>query len=192
MATRELFIGPDVAASDGEALDAYSAAVSGVAERLLPVVASLRVGRPGARRPEGSGSAVVVSEDGVLVTSAHVVDGANRGSARLADGREFDVEVAGVDPLSDLALTRARGAHLEPVTVGDADRLRVGQLVVAVGNPLGYVGSVTAGGGSALGRPPPPRGGDGRGGGGDVLPDRPGRDRGDAGGARAGRPAQPG
>jgi S1-C subfamily serine protease len=144
MATKELFIGPDIALSDGEALDAYSATVSGVAERLLPAVASLRVGRTGGRRPEGSGSAVAVSEDGVLVTSAHVVDGASRGSARFADGSEHDIDVVGVDPLSDLALARARGARSVAVSVGDADRLRVGQLVVAVGNPLGYVGSVTA------------------------------------------------
>src|SRR5437870_1921513 len=95
MATRELFIGPDIAASDGEALDAYSATVSGVAERLLPAVASLRVGRSGGRRPEGSGSAVAVSADGVLITSAHVVDGANRGSARFADGGEYDTAVVG-------------------------------------------------------------------------------------------------
>src|SRR5207237_10560151 len=94
MATRELFIGPDTAASDGEALDAYSATVSGVAERLLPAVASLRVGRSGGRRPEGSGSAVAVSADGVLITTAHVGDGANRGSARCGGGSQSDAEVA--------------------------------------------------------------------------------------------------
>jgi S1-C subfamily serine protease len=162
MATRELSIGPDVAVSDGEALDAYSATVSGVAERLLPAVASLRVGRPGGRRPEGAGSAVALSEDGLLVTSAHVVDGVGHGSARFADGAEHEIEVVGVDPLSDLAMARARGARLRPVTVGDADRLRVGQLVVAVGNPLGYSGSVTAGVVSALGRSLPTRSGSGR------------------------------
>src|SRR5437879_2068171 len=162
MATRELFIGPDIAASDGEALDAYSATVTGVAERVLPAVASLRVGRPGGRRPEGSGSAVALSGDGLLVTSAHVVDQAAGGSARFADGSEHEVEVVGRDPLSDLALARARGARLVPVTVGDADRLRVGQLVVAVGNPLGYTGSVTAGVVSALGRSLPTRWGNDR------------------------------
>jgi S1-C subfamily serine protease len=158
MATRELSIGPDVSASDGEALDAYSAAVSGVAERLLPAVASLRVNRRSGWRQEGSGSAVAVSEDGLLVTSAHVVDGASAGSARFADGGEHEIEVVGADTLSDLALARARGAsRLAPVTVGDADRLRVGQLVVAVGNPLGYSGSVTAGVVSGLGRSLPTR-----------------------------------
>src|SRR5438445_5633326 len=100
MATKELVIGPDISLSDGEALDAYSSTVSGVAERLLPAVASLRVGRGGGRRPEGSGSAVSVSDDGVVVTSAHVVDGASRGSARFADGGENDLEVVGVDPLA--------------------------------------------------------------------------------------------
>ena len=162
MATKELFIGPDIALSDGEALDAYSTTVTGVAERLLPAVASLRVGRPGGRRPEGSGSAVALSDDGLLVTSAHVVAGAGHGSARFADGSEHEVEVAGTDPLSDLALARARGARPSPVTVGDADRLRVGQLVVAVGNPLGYTGSVTSGVVSALGRSLPTRWGNDR------------------------------
>jgi S1-C subfamily serine protease len=158
MATRELSIGPDVSASDGEALDAYSAAVSGVAERLLPAVASLRVNRRSGWRQEGSGSAVALSDDGLLVTSAHVVDGASAGSARFADGGEHEIEVVGADTLSDLALARARGAsRLAPVTVGDADRLRVGQLVVAVGNPLGYTGSVTAGVVSGLGRSLPTR-----------------------------------
>jgi S1-C subfamily serine protease len=162
MATRELFIGPDIAVSDGEALDAYSATVSGVAERLLPAVASLRVGRSGGRRPEGAGSAVAVSEDGLLVTSAHVVVGAGQGSARFADGGEHEIEVVGVDPLSDLAVARARAARLRPVKVGDADRLRVGQLVVAVGNPMGYSGSVTAGVVSGLGRSLPTRWGNER------------------------------
>ena len=152
MATRELFIGPDVDVSDGVALDAYSATVSGVAERLLPAVASLQVRRSSGRRPEGSGSAVAVSDDGLLVTSAHVVDGAASGAARFADGAEHEIEVVGVDLLSDLALARAPGARLVPVTVGDADRLRVGQLVVAVGNPMGFSGSMTAGVVSALGR----------------------------------------
>ncbi len=133
-----------------EALDAYSAIVTRVAERLLPSVASLRV-RSG-WRPEGAGSAVAVTAEGLLLTSAHVVAGASRGVAGFADGGEYEVERVGSDPLSDLALVRARGARLVPVEMGDADRLRVGQLVVAVGNPLGYVGSVTAGVVSGLGR----------------------------------------
>lgn len=163
MAIAELFVGPaEPLPSEEDALDAYSATVSGVAERLLPAVASLRVGRQDGRRPEGSGSAVSVTREGLLVTSAHVVDRATRGVAAFADGREFELEVVGADPLSDLALVRARAARLEPIAVGDADRLRVGQLVVAVGNPLGYTGSVTAGVVSGLGRSLPTRWGSGR------------------------------
>jgi S1-C subfamily serine protease len=97
-----------------------------------------------------------------MVTSAHVVDGVTRGVAAFADGGEYDLEVVGSDPLSDLALIRARSARLAPVEVGDADHLRVGQLVVAVGNPLGYAGSVTAGVVSGLGRSLPTRGGSSR------------------------------
>ncbi len=161
-ATTKLFAGPvDPAPSEQEALDAYSSVVTRVAERLLPVVASLRVGRDG-RRPEGSGSAVTLTADGLLVTSAHVVERATRGVAAYSDGGQYELEVIGSDPLSDLALVRARSAQLEPVEVGDADHLRVGQLVVAVGNPLGYSGSVTTGVVSALGRSLPTRWGDGR------------------------------
>jgi S1-C subfamily serine protease len=163
MATQQLFLGPvDDQPNGDEALDAYSATVSRVAERLLPSVASLRVGRPDGRSPEGAGSAVAVASDGLLVTSAHVVEQATRGIAAFADGGQYEMEVVGVDPLSDLALVRARSASLTPVPAGDADRLRVGQLVVAVGNPLGYSGSVTAGVVSGLGRSLPTRWGNGR------------------------------
>lgn len=139
-------------ADEGEeagALDAYSVVVTSVAERVVPSVAAVRVGRRGT---EGAGSAVVLSTDGYLLTCAHVVAGTRRGAASLADGRELDVEVVGLDRLSDLAVARAFGTALTPVDVGDADRLRVGQLVVAVGNPRGLAGSVTAGVVSALGR----------------------------------------
>ena len=131
------------------ALDAYSNVVTSVAERVLPAVASLRVGRAGRG---GAGSAVVITPDGFLVTSAHVV--AQGGSARASfiDGTEYDVDVVGADPLSDLAVARARGATLEPLRIGNADQLRVGQLVVAVGNPMGFTGSVTSGVVSGLGR----------------------------------------
>jgi S1-C subfamily serine protease len=163
MAVAELFVGPaEPVFGEEEALDAYSATVSRVAEKLLPVVGSLRVGRSQGRRPEGSGSAVSVSEGGLLLTSAHVVEGATRGVAAFADGGEYDMEVVGSDALSDLALVRARNARLETIEVGDADHLRVGQLVVAVGNPLGYAGSVTAGVVSGLGRSLPTRWGSGR------------------------------
>ncbi|HYW27683.1 MAG TPA: trypsin-like peptidase domain-containing protein [Terriglobales bacterium] len=163
MAIEQLFAGlAEPLPSEEEALDAYSATVSGVAERLLRSVANLRVGRTDGRRPEGAGSAVALTSDGLLVTSAHVVERATRGAAAFADGGQYDIEVIGLDPLSDLALVRARAARVTPVEVGDADRLRVGQLVVAVGNPLGYSGSVTAGVVSGLGRSLPTRWGDGR------------------------------
>jgi S1-C subfamily serine protease len=140
--------------SDAEALDAYSQVVSGVAERVIGSVASLRISRrlPGGRQAQGSGSAVAITPDGFLVTSAHVVEGVGKGRASLADGRELRFEVVGRDALSDLAVIRAGGADLEPVSLGNADRLRVGQLVVAVGNPMGLAGSITAGVVSALGR----------------------------------------
>jgi S1-C subfamily serine protease len=163
MTTEQLFAGLVAPLpTEEEALDAYSATVSGVAERLLPSVANLRVGRSDGRRPEGAGSAVALTADGLLVTSAHVVERATRGVAAFADGGQYDIDMLGLDPLSDLALVRARSARLTPVEVGDADRLRVGQLVVAVGNPLGYSGSVTAGVVSGLGRSLPTRWGDGR------------------------------
>ena len=140
--------------SDAEALDAYSQVVSGVAERVIGSVASLRISRrlPGGRQAQGSGSAVAITPDGFLVTSAHVVEGVGKGRSSMADGRELRFEVVGRDALSDLAVIRAGGADLEPVSLGNADRLRVGQPVVAVGNPLGLAGSVTAGVVSALGR----------------------------------------
>jgi S1-C subfamily serine protease len=129
----------------------------------MPSVASLQVSRRlgNGRRAQGAGSAVVLTPDGFLVTSAHVVDGTERGVAALSDGREFDVEVVGRDPLSDLAVLRVKGVAtgLHPVEPGDATRLRVGQLVVALGNPMGLAGTVTAGVVSALGRAFPTRAG---------------------------------
>jgi S1-C subfamily serine protease len=144
----------DAGPSDQEALDAYSTVVTSVAQRVLPSVASLRVSRRvrGGYEAQGAGSAVVITPDGFLVTSAHVVEGSDRGRASLADGRELPFEVVGRDPLSDLAVIRVSGSDLESVTLGDADRLRVGQLVVALGNPMGLAGSLTAGVVSALGR----------------------------------------
>jgi S1-C subfamily serine protease len=141
-------------ATDVRALDAYSEAVTRVAEGLLPSVASLRVmgAVPGGRRERGGGSAVVFSADGFLLTSAHVVERASGGSALFNDGRELDFEVVGRDRLSDLAVVRVAGGELHPATFGDADRLRVGQLVVAVGSPLGFAHSVSAGVVSGLGR----------------------------------------
>jgi S1-C subfamily serine protease len=135
--------------AEAAAVDAYSTVVTSVAERVLPAVASLRVGRAGRG---GAGSAVVITPDGFLVTSAHVVAQGGSASASFIDGTEYDVDVIGADPLSDLAVARARGATLEPLKIGNADQLRVGQLVVAVGNPMGFSGSVTSGVVSGLGR----------------------------------------
>ena len=100
----------------------------------------------------GGGSAVAISPDGLLVTSAHVVRSAGTGTAVFVDGREVAVDVVGSDPLSDLAVLRSREGGLHAAEIGDAQRLRVGQLVVAIGNPLGFAGSVSAGVVSALGR----------------------------------------
>src|SRR5436190_20532002 len=126
-------------------LDAYSRAVMSVVERLSPSVASVKVRR-------GSGSAVAITADGFLLTSAHVVGRSSRGDASFTDGRTFSFELVGADPLSDLAVLRADARDLAPAELGDAEALRVGQLVVAIGNPYGYAGSVTAGVVSALGR----------------------------------------
>ncbi|HEU4918596.1 MAG TPA: trypsin-like peptidase domain-containing protein [Candidatus Limnocylindrales bacterium] len=138
-------------AGDDEALDAYSAAVSTAAARLIPSVASLRV-RAGSGWGGGAGSAVAFTPDGYLLTSAHVVAAGNGGTATFVDGAELPFDIVGRDSLSDLAVVRAAGSDLVPAPLGDADRLRVGQLVVAIGNPLGFAGSVTAGVVSALGR----------------------------------------
>src|ERR1700682_3480993 len=138
------------APTERAALAAHSTTVTSVAERVLPSVASLRVGRAG--RGGGAGSAVVITPDGYLVTSAHVVAQGGSASASFLDGTEYDVEVVGADPLSDLAIARALAATLQPVPIGNADQLRVGQLVVAVGNQMGVSGSVTSGVVSGLGR----------------------------------------
>ncbi|MFC4010522.1 S1C family serine protease [Nonomuraea purpurea] len=146
-------------------LDAYSEVVSSVAAELLPKVAAVRAAR-------GSGSAVVIDPNdfvtsrffthGVpsfLLTNAHVVGSSRGGTLAFADGGSGDFEVVGRDPLSDLAVIRAHIATPEPVQLGDSDELVVGQLVVAVGNPLGLAGSVTAGVVSGLGRSLPARSG---------------------------------
>jgi serine protease Do len=141
---------------DAEALDAYSRVVTHVAETLAPAVANLRVSRRG--RTRGGGSGVVITPDGFMLTSAHVVAGTGqRVRASFTDGSEVEVRVVGADPLSDLAVLRADAAQLHPAELGDAAALRVGQLVVAIGNPHGFAGSVTAGVVSALGRSLPTR-----------------------------------
>ncbi|MDT7800701.1 MAG: hypothetical protein QOI78_4134 [Actinomycetota bacterium] len=133
-----------------EAMDAYSRSVSTVAKTVTPHVAGVQLGR-------GSGSAVVFADDGYLLTNAHVVDGERQGVATFADGSEARFDVVGADPLSDLAVLRAREQTPSAAVLGDADNLVVGQLVVAIGSPLGFSGSVTAGVYSALGRALPVR-----------------------------------
>ena len=145
---------PVSATSDEAPLDAYSRVVTTVARTMTPHVAALSMrsrDRDGRVR-SGAGSAVVFTPDGFLLTNAHVVTGAERGEAAFADGSMSEVDIVGADPLSDLAVVRARGAAPPPAILGEADSLRVGQLVVAVGNPLGLAGSVTAGVVSGLGR----------------------------------------
>jgi S1-C subfamily serine protease len=136
-----------------EALDAYSRVVTEAAQVLSPSVANLGVTRRfRGRRVEGGGSGVAIAPDGFLLTSAHVVDGAEHGVAAFVDGRELAFETVGADPLSDLAVLRTEDGALAPAQLGDADGLRVGQLVVAIGNPRGFDSSVTAGVVSHLGR----------------------------------------
>ncbi|HZQ48832.1 MAG TPA: trypsin-like peptidase domain-containing protein [Candidatus Dormibacteraeota bacterium] len=126
--------------------------MTAVAERVLPSVASLRIRRSDRYGDGGAGSGVVITPDGYLVTSAHVVAEARHATASFIDGTEYDLDVVGADPLSDLAIARARAATLQAIEVGDAESLRVGQLVVAIGNPMGFSGSVTSGVVSGLGR----------------------------------------
>jgi S1-C subfamily serine protease len=154
------------APNESEALDAYSRVVVEVAERLAPSVANLRVMRStrGGQVPSGAGSAFALTPDGFLLTSAHVVTGRGQarpstGRAAFVDGRELRFEVVGADRLSDLGVLRVEGGDLQPAVLGDAEALRVGQLVVAIGNPNGFAGSVTAGVVSALGRSLPARAG---------------------------------
>jgi S1-C subfamily serine protease len=144
------FLEPGPAAE--EPLDAYSRIVTDVAAGLTPRVAAVRVHRS---RGESAGSAVVLTHEGHLVTNAHVVGSARDGEASFSDGNTARFTVVGRDPLSDLAILRADRQVPEPPEYGDADQLRVGMLVVAVGNPLGLAGSVTAGVVSALGRSMP-------------------------------------
>src|SRR5438552_7023311 len=135
-------------ARERDALDAYSRIVVDVAEALAPSVANLRVVRRSrvGQVPAGAGSAVALTPDGFLLTSAHVVAGPGRGGrAAFVDGRELSFRVVGVDRLSDLAVLRADGDDLVPATLGEAEHLRVGQLVVAIGNPKGFAGSMIAG-----------------------------------------------
>ncbi|WP_106212622.1 trypsin-like peptidase domain-containing protein [Kineococcus rhizosphaerae] len=147
---------PGAQSPDAQALDAYSEVVTRVARTVLPSVASVAVRNA---RGTGGGSASVITSDGFLLTSAHVVEGADVVDTAFGDGTSVRADVVGRDPLSDLAVLRARGDVPSPVELGDASHLQVGQLVVALGNPLGLAGSVTAGIVSALGRSLPTRAG---------------------------------
>ena len=148
---------------EAQALDAYSRVVIDIARRLSPSVANLRLqrrSRGGRTFQSGAGSAVALTGDGFMLTCAHVVAGGGRQArATFPDGRDLRVEVVGVDRLSDLAVVRADGNDLVAAQLGEAAELQVGQLVVAIGNPNGFAGSVTAGVVSALGRSLPARSG---------------------------------
>jgi S1-C subfamily serine protease len=140
---------PEPDPAEREALDAYSNVVVRVAEMLRPAVVNLRAGRG---RREGSGSGILFTPDGFLLTNHHVVEGSERVRVRLGDGREVTGRVVGNDPWTDLAVVQAEEGNLPFATLGDSTRLRVGQLVVAIGSPLGFESTVTAGVISALGR----------------------------------------
>src|SRR5262245_57996794 len=132
-----------------EVLDAFSRAVVGVADKLRPAVVNLRVGR-GSRG--GSGSGVLFAPDGLLLTNHHVVQGQETVRVRLSDGTEMSGNVIGNDPWTDLAVVQADGTKFPYAVFGDSAKLKVGQLAVAIGSPLGFESTVTAGVISALGR----------------------------------------
>jgi S1-C subfamily serine protease len=145
--------GEPVPAADTELLDAYSRAVVDVVARVAPSVVSIRVTVDGRRGSgEGAGSGFVVAPDGYVVTNHHVVENARRVSVVFSDGRDVEARVEGTDPATDLALVRVVEAGLLPVTIGRSEDLRVGQLVIAIGNPLGFQSTVSTGVVSALGR----------------------------------------
>lgn len=138
---------PRPPAEESEALDAYSNVVVRVAESLRPAVVNLR-----GERGRGEGSGILFTPDGLLLTNHHVIRGQRRVRVRLTDGREMSGEVVGTDPWTDLAVVQASGNGFPHAEFGDSSRLRVGQMVVAIGCPLGFDSTVTAGVISALGR----------------------------------------
>ena len=152
----------DAQPADEELLDAYSRAVVGVVDKVGPAVVSVSVTRrdPSGssrrprppREPDGAGSGVIITPDGFLLTNNHVVENAGRLEINLTDGRTLPAEVVGTDPATDLALVRAGAAGLPAAELGDSGALRVGQLAIAIGNPLGFQSTVSTGVISALGR----------------------------------------
>jgi S1-C subfamily serine protease len=140
---------PDPPREEIEALDAYSRAVVNVAETLRPAVVNLRGGKG---RQQGSGSGILFTPDGFLLTNAHVVRNQERLRVRLSDGSDLRGRLVGADPWTDLAVVHAESMGLPHAQLGDSANLRVGQLVVAIGSPLGFESTVTAGVISALGR----------------------------------------
>ncbi|MEW6443322.1 MAG: trypsin-like peptidase domain-containing protein [bacterium] len=142
-------------AADTELLDAYSRAVMSVVETVGPAVVSISIGGVRVRRePEqvGAGSGVIIAPDGYVLTNEHVVHRAGRLTATLADGRVLGAALVGADSATDLAVIRATGSNLPFAVLGDSDHLRVGQLVIAIGNPFGFQSTVSTGVVSALGR----------------------------------------
>jgi len=136
--------------SEGAALDAYSRAVTGAVDAVSPSVVSLSVGRR--RFGQGAGSGVVIAPDGYVLTNAHVVDGAGRVEVTLAGGRTVEARPVGGDRATDLAVVRVSASDLAHVRIGGEAELVRGQLVVAIGNPLGFDSTVSAGVVSATGR----------------------------------------
>jgi S1-C subfamily serine protease len=146
---------PGRSASDADLLDAYSRAVIEVAERVGPSVAAIDIRKQQARGPngaEGAGSGVIITPDGFVLTNNHVVEDSSSLEVSLTDGRSFAAQVVGADPATDLAVIRISDSSLPAAELGDSEGLRVGQLVIAIGNPLGFQSTVSAGVISALGR----------------------------------------
>ncbi len=145
-----------LATGDGELLDAYSRAVVGAVERVAPAVVNIeayaRRGTSGGAVRRGTGSGFIFAPDGLILTNNHVVSDANRLRVTLADGFQLDADPVGCDPGTDLAVIRVHSSDLPTAVLGNSAQLRTGQLAIAIGNPLGFEASVTAGVISALGR----------------------------------------